>query len=342
MAHIYKPKDSKNYVIKFNFRGKQYLRSLKVKNKRDAERLKSEIELAIALGTFDPNQISSADNGQSNLFEFLDDYLKYIHSRRQRYSPGTIECYERSVDYLKRHFHDVPLSSITQRKIETETLPWLESEYAPATVKHHMVNFRQIFAFAVKWELLAKNPFGGLVPKLSRKMPVFFKEDEIKNIIDYFSRPKTVRWQRLYFLLMLNTGNRKSEHLNLSWSKNVFLEEQVLKFSGKGGKERIVPLNDFSIQLLREAERRLGEDRVFWQAKTKNTINSAWDTARRQLGLKYKLHNFRSNFASWFVMKGGNPVALMEIMGWEDWQTVKVYMTLSKSFIKSQRSIVQF
>ncbi|MCB0263266.1 MAG: tyrosine-type recombinase/integrase [Calditrichaeota bacterium] len=342
MATIYKPGNSRNYSIKFYFNGKQYHRSLKVKNKRDAERLKSEIEMAIAQGAFNPEQLVSGVRKETLLFDFLNDYLQYLDSRRNKYSPRTVECYERSVVKLRQIIGNIPLKSVNVKLIETKILPYLESQFKPATVKHNIVNFRQIFSFTVKWELLPKNPFSGLAPKLSREMPVFFKESEIRKIINYFNRPDGVPWQQLYFLLMLNTGNRKTELFNLTWSNNIFLDEQVIKFHGKGNNERIVPLNDFAIHLLRSADRRLGEERLFWEVKSTSTIDSAWQYARTKIGLRYKIHHFRSNFASWFIMNGGNPIALMKIMGWEDWQTVKVYMGLSRDFIKSHRNVVEF
>jgi integrase len=144
---------------------------------------------------------------------------------------------------------------------------------------------------------------------------------------------------------MLNTGNRKSEHLALTWSENVFLDDALLKFLGKGrneGKERIVPLNDVAIRLFRSAHRKLGEDRVFWQAKSKYTVDSAWQSAREKIGVPYKIHHFRSNRASHLVMAGIPVEKVMRIMGWEDYETYKIYAGLSDDFLKGDCNAVSF
>lgn len=346
MASIHKPDGERNWIIQFYFRGKKFRRSLKVSTKRDAQQLKLLIERKLAEGTFDPATMLQ-NNNRNNTLSYLAEKWKTHLDKRKDISEGARYQYKLAADIMLKITGDKQLSSITPIFVTDDFLLELEDKYdSPATVKSKMTSLRAMFSYAVRNSYIQKNPFSGAVPGIQQRKPLFFREDEIRKIVEYFSSPDRPKWQQTYFLTMLNTGNRKTEHFKLKWSENVFLDDKLLKFKGKGrhgGKERIVPLNDTAIKLFQTAQRKLGEERVFWQVKSTYTIDSAWQDARERIGLeKYKIHNFRSNRASWLIMKGMSVEKVMQICGWEDYSTYKLYRGLSKEFIEEERNLVNF
>lgn len=333
-------------MITFRFRGKKYTRSLGVKFKADALNLQRQIDYRISLGTFDPStllQRDDPDKGDTRLYAFLDAFLETTQKRN--ISAHSLDAYRYAVKLFKQLQNDVPLSFLETEKfvdwLEEYLIPHLDENYAPASVAHHLTYFRAIFNYALKRRYIKRNPFEKMVPKSARLTPFFYRKEELAQILAYFNDPHRPLWQQVYFPLLINTGLRKTEALNLKWGENIFLEEMLLKFPGKGQNERIVPLNNAALAALRNLPRKLGENRAFYMISS-HAVDSAWRTAKRRLGITRKIHDFRKNYASWFMMSVGDVYRLMNIMGWSEFSHAKPYLALSKQFILETRTSVEF
>jgi len=346
MASISKPPGGKNYVIQFYLNGKKYRRSLKVSVKRDALELKRLIERKLAEGTFDPDALSKRKSREVTTLRELIEKWKAHLARRGDLKTETREGYLLNADILLELCDNMRLIDITQAFVKDELLLDLHARYtSAATIKNKMITFRLLFSFAARHDFVRKNPFAGIVPGYARKLPVWFREAEIEIFKNYWGDASRVKWQQTYFLTLLQTGNRKTEHFNLAWSQNVFLDESCLKFRGKGryeGKERIVPLNDAALDEFSRAQRKLGEDRVFWQINSTRAIDSAWQRFQKLCDFNYTIHNIRSNRATWLVRAGVSIYKIMKIMGWEDYNTAKVYLSFAQEFLKDERNLVNF
>ena len=346
MSSIDKPKGEKYWKITFYVGGRRFRRSLRVEAKTHAQKIKQRIDYELAMGTLDVNNLF-ANKLDKHSFQALVKRFQENMETRKSLSPTTIAGYRNSIRVLLTVIPEkMQLNLIDTRYVITQILPELESRYKSSSVRNYIRVGGTLFSFGQKVGMIDKahNPFLGQGPKEERKMPVYFKDEEIRKIREYFYRPEQAGWQRTYFILILNTGNRRTEQMNLLWSKNVFLDEGFIKFVGKGNKERLVPLNDEALAALRNAERRLGEDRVFWQINSKVRISNYWKEVRDRLELPnhYRLHNFRSNFATRFVMSGGSLYDLMQILGWEDYETAKIYLAFSPDLIEKNRNRVRF
>lgn len=345
MSSIYKPKNSKNYYISIKLDGKWTTRSLGVSSKKEALEVQRILDYENAKGAAsNENFVSSRDRGKL-LYDFLDDVVAYLKTRKN-YSHKTLSAYNLAIRQLKEVFEDISMKHITRRRIETKLLPYLESKHSQGSVTSYMSRFSAIFKYAIRWEILDKNPFHLTIPKPPNYMPVYFEPHELKKIIAYFDSEDREPWVRDFFMLKLNTGLRRAEMVDLRWDINVMLRSKQLKFRGKGNKERIVPLNDEAVKILTRRRRKLGYVKVFFEIK-KNPhsvppVTAEWNRARKALGIKAKLHALRSNYASWFIMNGGDSAALKEIMGWQDWKTLDRYLILSPDYIMKHRRTVEF
>jgi integrase len=140
----------------------------------------------------------------------------------------------------------------------------------------------------------------------------------------------------------LNTGLRKSELLNLEWNKHVDLINEQLIFPGKGDKDRVVPLNTHALSVLQKRPRHIYNQKVFWEIKNQIAIDSMWKTMRKRTEIKGRFHDLRKTFASYYVMNGGSLERLREILGHEDYGTVKIYETLSPDSLHRDKNIIAF
>ncbi len=343
MASISKPPGQKNWIIQFYFNGKKYRRSLGVSNKRDALELKRLIEFKLAQGTFDPGAMLSARQARvSRLSQLVKLWQVHIGLRKD-ITAATRRGYEDNARLLLEMCGDILLKQITPAYIKDQLLLEMSARYQPATINSKVSSFRTMFSFAVRQGFLSVNPFSGNVPDYSKRLPVWFRDDEVRVYLDYWMHPDRPRWAQTYFVTLLNCGTRKTEHFNLMWSQNVFLMEKRLKIKGKGrygGKERIIPLNDAALAAFAGAQRKLGEERVFWQVSSIEAVKSAWRRFRKETGFSYRIHNTRSNYATRLRMSGVSIQDIMYIMGWEDYKTAKIYEGFSPDFLMQNRNAV--
>jgi integrase/recombinase XerC len=82
-------------------------------------------------------------------------------------------------------------------------------------------------------------------PKISKRLPEFVKEADMKNMFQYMEFPDDWKGKtdRLLLLLFYHTGMRLSEQVNLK-ENQVDFSKRVIKVLGKGNKERVVPVGE--------------------------------------------------------------------------------------------------
>ncbi|GAI81612.1 unnamed protein product, partial [marine sediment metagenome] len=108
----------------------------------------------------------------------------------------------------------------------------------------HVRTLRAFFNWLVVEGLAQNNPAKDLKPpKVTRKVVSTLSDDEIGTILNVFSTsPSDARNQTL-FMILLDTGLRIGELVNLKMD-DVHMDEGYLKVMGKGRKERIVPVGN--------------------------------------------------------------------------------------------------
>jgi len=133
--------------------------------------------------------------------------------------------------------------------------------------------------------------------------------------------------------LALETGMRQGEIMDLTWER-VDLSRGVLRLElTKGGRRREVPMRDAVYQLLAGKPEASRHGRV-WPVPWPRV---AWEDAVAAAGLEdFTFHDCRHHFASWFMMRGGNLLALREILGHRDIKLTARYAHLSPGHLRTE------
>lgn len=209
-------KIGKNYAMQIRWQGKTRQFSLRVSDKKNAEKLQKRIDYEIAMGIFNPERFHSKRNETVTLSHLKEKFLRFLDDRKNQYSPQSIKAYKYNLGMLEKILGEIELIKITPELVERDILTYLFGNYRKATVRHCMTHFRAIFSKAMDWQLITSNPFSGKVPKAERKKPWYLRQDEIETLRDYFAKPEIPKWQDDLVFLVLNTGLRKSEIFNLN------------------------------------------------------------------------------------------------------------------------------
>jgi integrase/recombinase XerD len=185
-------------------------------------------------------------------------------------------------------------------------------------------------------------------PKIGRKLPDTLSEDEINQLIGAIdlSKPEGER-NRAMLETLYGCGLRVTELINLKIS-DLFFEEDFIKVTGKGDKQRFVPISDFNkkyIDIYRKEVRvhqsiqKGFDDILFLNRRGKQLSRAMVFTIIKQLATKINLgknispHTFRHSFATHLLQNGADLRAIQQMLGHESITTTEVYMHVDRSHL---------
>ena len=146
--------------------------------------------------------------------------------------------------------------------------------------------------------------------------------------------------------LLLYTGARKREILDLRWEE-IDWERQVIILPARRSKSKRVhpiPLSDAAVELLKGFPRHGELPWVFVNPKTGKppvSIFYAWDSIRKKLGLEeVRLHDLRHSYASFLVNAGRSLYEVQKILGHHDPKVTMRYAHLSPQAMREAANTV--
>ncbi len=298
----------------------------------------------------------------------LSELIEYyeVCNRAEGKSPKTISWYSANLksfrNYLKnRHLPD-SLDNIDTKLLREYVLYLMKRTrynghpYTPAktellssaTIHGHVRTLRAFFNWLVVEGLVQNNAAKELKPpKVARKVVSTLSDEEIGAILNTFSiSPSDARNQTL-FMILLDTGLRIGELVNLKMD-DVHMDEGYLKVMGKGKKERIVPLGNNAQRALQRYLFRFRPkptnpvtNNVFLsissQPLTENSMKLMFTRLAKRSGVcRLHAHLCRHTFATRFLINGGDVFSLQQILGHSTLEMVRHYVNLASSHIAIQ------
>ncbi len=127
---------------------------------------------------------------------------------------------------------------------------------APNSLRRNIAILKSYFGYLCEEDIITKNPTKRLkAPKASRSIPKVMPKHEVGRIISSVSSAPVGRFKnrlrdKLLLSVLYYTGLRKSELLNLSWDDLDLEKSTLIVRSGKGDKDRIIPIHPKVLKLL--------------------------------------------------------------------------------------------
>jgi integrase/recombinase XerC/integrase/recombinase XerD len=220
------------------------------------------------------------------------------------------------------------------------------SRLAPETVQGHARTLKAFASWLHRDGYTLENRLSNIkIPNAPRKMVEPLTPEEIKRNFKVIDR-KTPMGKRNYAFItvMLDTGLRVSEETALNLSE-VNLEKSYLKVMGKGSKERLVPIGDYSRAVLldyvenaRPQPVNQNINNLFLTSDGKplstNAIKLLFSRLKKASGVK-RLHPHlcRHTFATNYLLNGGDVFTLKAILGHSSLEMVNHYLHFSSSML---------
>lgn len=275
-------------------------------------------------------------------------------------SPNSVAAYVRDISRL-RQFAEDKKGGLSPKKVELPDLEaflaWLNGRgVSERTQARTLSGIRSFFSYLVMENERDSDPTELIEgPKLTRRLPQFLSVDEIDRLlaaIDHSTDEGTRN--RAMIETLYSCGLRVSELVNLRLS-NLHLNIEFVKVTGKGDKERLVPIGASAIKHLKlymeqvrnHIKTQKGhEDFVFVSARGKKlsrvTVFNVIKNLAVKAGIKKHIspHTFRHSFATHLLEGGADLRAIQQMLGHESITTTEIYTHLDREYLR--QTIQQF
>ena len=267
-------------------------------------------------------------------------------------SHNTVLSYARDLgkfsDYIKKKKKDV--AQTTREDIMGFLMYLKDKGLSSSTIARNLAALKTFWKFMVAERVVRENPAAVVAtPKTWKMVPNVLNREEVEELLN---TPPNKGWMgvrdRAILELMYASGLRVSEVSDLK-KTNVNFEADFVKCSGKGGKERIIPMGRVakkSVERYVESVRgRLagdtGDDHLFLSRLGKKlSRQSIWKLIKkyvRQAGIKKHItpHTLRHSFATHLLEGGAELIGVQEMLGHADISTTQVYTHVNKDRLRT-------
>ncbi|MGI9553512.1 MAG: tyrosine recombinase XerC [Thermodesulfobacteriota bacterium] len=269
--------------------------------------------------------------------KLLIDFEKFLKYERN-YSIHTIRAYLNDLTefYSFLESREMELANVRSTDLNLYLLS-LYNKNSKSTVSRKLTTLRSFFTFLVKKGIVENNPARLIpLPKREKSLPVFLSVDEAFALVQsgkeggvLFKRDKAI------LELLYSSGLRVSELSNIK-ILDIDRSQKVLKVSGKGRKERIVPYgskaDEAVIQYLKSrSELNPREDYLFLNNRGSQLSTRSIERVVKKYGVlsgiskKISPHSLRHSFATHLLGSGADLRSIQELLGHSSLSTTQKY-----------------
>lgn len=282
----------------------------------------------------------------------VEAYLSHLAVER-RLSPNTVESYGRDLSQLQQFAAGLeqPVEDLDRRGLEALVRQLMGEGRSPASVARAVACFRGFYRFLVVSGHRTVNPADDLrAPRAWKTLPKFLSVDDVDTLLAApdTSTPRGLR-DRALIEVLYATGLRVSELINLK-PQDVNLESGYLTTTGKGRKQRLVPLGDeaasWVVRYLKESRpvllKKRSSTRLFVNARAGTGLSRVgfWKILKaygRQAALAASLspHVLRHSFATHLLERGADLRAIQMMLGHSDLSTTQIYTHILEARLRA-------
>ncbi len=273
--------------------------------------------------------------------QILSEYLEYLEVEKGL-SENTLEAYRRDLtDFLE--FCGADIREIQRSHLNGYIRNLREKEYSSTSVMRKIASLRGFFKWLCASEICRTNPTLTLEqPKVPKRLPKVMTIQEIEAILN----DNLNKIERVIVELLYGCGLRVSELVNLNIN-DFDLKAKYLQTTGKGSKDRIVPLGskaitaiknylperDYTIKKHRIDTKKLlvnEQGRVLTRQDVYNFIRGQGEKIHKHISP----HTLRHSFATHLLENGADLRIVQELLGHSDVATTQLYTHISKKRLK--------
>jgi len=282
----------------------------------------------------------------------LKDYQSYLKIERGL-SANSIQNYSYDIVKLIKYLeeHNIEMSPIRVTEEDIQGFIYHLAKKMNARSQARIISgLKSFFNYLIFEDYRETNPLELIEsPRIGRKLPDTLTTKEIDlliNVID-LSHPQGER-NRAIIETLYSCGLRVSELTELKIS-DLFFEEDFIKVTGKGNKQRFVPISELTKKYINTYKDHIrihltplkdDVDILFLNRRgkklTRAMIFTIVKTLTKQANIQKKIspHTFRHSFATHLLENGADLRSIQQMLGHESITTTEIYMHVDRSHLK--------
>jgi integrase/recombinase XerC len=283
----------------------------------------------------------------------MEAFLDFLRFER-RYSPHTIVSYQTDLGqfaaFLQSAYELDDPAQATHALIRAWVVALMQENLDPRTVNRKVACLRSYYKFLLRVGSIEANPMLRIkAPKMARKLPEFVPEEALNGLLNSFEFGDDFAGLRdqLVLEMLYGTGIRLSELIGIH-ADDVSLAAGIVRVTGKGNKQRIVPLNPtLKLVIERYQAKRMQEfgtgsgpllltDKgdVMYEKFVYRTVKRYLSQITTSSAQQHP-HALRHAFATHLLGKGADLNSIKELLGHASLAATQVYTHLSVDRLKS-------
>ncbi|WP_416150960.1 tyrosine recombinase XerC [Salipaludibacillus sp. HK11] len=285
--------------------------------------------------------------------DWIKKFIDYLQIEKSA-SAHTINSYKCDIDefcgFAEQHLSK-SIAAVSYVDIRIFLSELHTESYARRTVARKISVLRSFWSFLVREELVLTNPFKIVTtPKLQKRFPSFFYENEMKAIFESIDVGSHLGLRNLALIEVLyGTGIRVNECASLNL-EDFDKELGTLFIHGQGRKERYVPIGSYAIdaldvyfrdsrpKLIRKANKATNSmflsyrDWKLEDRSIRKVLNNIVQDAA--FSSRMSPHALRHTFATHLLNEGADLRTVQELLGLSDLASTQVYTHVTKDRLR--------
>lgn len=269
----------------------------------------------------------------------FQDYLRY----EKHYSQHTLQAYLRDLanfeQWLDTYYNVDAFADIDAQHVRQYVMQLHRQGLKRKTLQRRLASIRRFFQYLLQQKQIKNNPAVDITtPKESKRLPATLEAEVLDRLLDIPPENALAIRDKAMFELFYSSGLRLSELVDLNIQDMYDLSS--LRVTGKGHKERVVPVGRMAQQALQQWQNKRhelakeNEQALFVSQRgtriSQRSIQLRMDYWRKRQGLEQHVHphKLRHSFASHMLESSGDLRAVQELLGHADISTTQIYTHL--------------
>ena len=274
--------------------------------------------------------------------DWIDKFIGHLKFERQL-SPETCKNYRRDLQALLtfRNYSGIDSwGDLDNEHFRAFSSSSFRKGLSARSIQRRLSACRTFYRYLVREKLVTKNPVTGVsAPKAKKRLPGNLDADRMARLLDIKGSGPLVDRDRAILELLYSSGLRLSELTQLNCG-DVDLQDATVRVTGKGNKDRIVPVGRKAVSALKQwnvARTELAsvdENALFVSNRgtriSPRSVQARVDHWARRQGIDANVypHLFRHSFATHLLESSHDLRGVQELLGHANISTTQVYTHL--------------
>ncbi|WP_322549580.1 tyrosine-type recombinase/integrase [Flavobacterium psychraquaticum] len=282
----------------------------------------------------------------------LQAYQDYL-DKEKNYSPLTVQAYLADIrsfqTYLIAVKEAIPLEEVNYSQIRSWIVDLVDNNISNTSINRKIASLKSFYKFLLKIQQITINPLlKHKSLKTAKKIQIPFSEKELQDVFEFNNYENSFEGIRnqLIIELFYTTGIRRAELINIK-TRQIDFSQKSIKVIGKRNKERIIPLLDCTLQLIKtyNEERNdlevIKENDVLILSTAGNKVSESFvyrlikeyfSTVSQKT--KKSPHVLRHSFATHLLNNGADLNSVKELLGHASLSSTQIYTHSSLAELK--------